>query len=58
MLAERLFDTNVLIYTFAAKEPRSTRAETLLADGGVIGVGFKRVHERHAAQTGLALETN
>ena len=38
MLAERLFDTNILIYAFAAKEPRSARAETLLADGGVIGV--------------------
>ena len=38
MLAERFFDTNILIYAFAAQEPRSARAETLLADGGVIGV--------------------
>lgn len=38
MLAERFLDTNILIYAFAAQEPRSARAETLLADGGVIGV--------------------
>ena len=32
------FDTNVLIYAFAADDPRSIRAEELLAEGGVIGV--------------------
>jgi predicted nucleic acid-binding protein len=32
------FDTNILIYAFAADDPRSARAESLIADGGVIGV--------------------
>ena len=32
------FDTNVLIYAFAADDPRAIRAEELLAEGGVIGV--------------------
>ena len=34
----RFFDTNILIYAFAAGDPRSARAEALVADGGVIGV--------------------
>ena len=34
----RFFDTNILIYAFAADDPRSARAEALLAEGGVIGV--------------------
>ncbi len=38
MPGERFFDTNVLIYAFAAGDRRSARAETLLAEGGVIGV--------------------
>ena len=38
MPGERFFDTNVLIYAFAAGDRRSARAEALLADGGVIGV--------------------
>lgn len=38
MPGERFFDTNILVYAFAANEPRSDRAESLLADGGVIGV--------------------
>jgi predicted nucleic acid-binding protein len=38
MPGERFFDTNILIYAFAADEPRSAPAEALLADGGVIGV--------------------
>lgn len=38
MPAERFFDTNILIYAFAANDPRSARAEALIADGGVIGV--------------------
>lgn len=38
MLGERFFDTNILIYAFAADEPRSARAEALIAEGGVIGV--------------------
>jgi predicted nucleic acid-binding protein len=38
MPAERFFNTNVLIYAFAAAGSRSARAEALLAEGGVIGV--------------------
>lgn len=38
MPAKRFLDTNILIYAFAADDPRSTRAESLIADGGVIGV--------------------
>ena len=38
MPGERFLDTNILIYAFAAGEPRSARAEALLAEGGVIGV--------------------
>lgn len=38
MPGSRFFDTNILIYAFAAADPRSARAEALLADGGVIGV--------------------
>jgi len=38
MPGERFFDTNVLIYAFAAGDRRSDRAEALLAEGGVIGV--------------------
>jgi len=34
----RFFDTNILIYAFAANDPRGARAEALVADGGVIGV--------------------
>lgn len=38
MPGERFIDTNVLIYAFAAEDPRSAKAEAILADGGVIGV--------------------
>lgn len=38
MPGERFFDTNVLIYAFAAEDRRSARAEALLSEGGVIGV--------------------
>lgn len=38
MPGERFFDTNVLIYAFAAGDRRSAKAESLLAEGGVIGV--------------------
>ncbi len=38
MPGERFFDTNILIYAFAAGDRRSTKAESLLAEGGVIGV--------------------
>ena len=34
----RFFDTNILIYAFAAGDPRNARAEALVAGGGVIGV--------------------
>jgi predicted nucleic acid-binding protein len=38
MPAKQFFDTNILIYAFASNDPRSTRAESLIAEGGVIGV--------------------
>jgi predicted nucleic acid-binding protein len=38
MPASRFFDTNILIYAFAADDPRSPRAELLISEGGVIGV--------------------
>jgi predicted nucleic acid-binding protein len=38
MPGSRFFDTNILIYAFSADDPRSARAEALIADGGVIGV--------------------
>ena len=38
MSAKSFFDTNVLIYAFAANDPRSGKAEALLAAGGVISV--------------------
>ena len=38
MAAERFLDTNILIYAFASDDHRSARAETLVADGGVVGV--------------------
>jgi predicted nucleic acid-binding protein len=38
MAVSRFFDTNVLLYAFAANDPRSARAESLIAQGGVIGV--------------------
>ncbi len=34
----RFFDTNILVYAFAADDPRSARAEGLIAGGGVISV--------------------
>jgi len=38
MADRRFFDTNILVYAFAADDPRSARAETLIAEGGVIGI--------------------
>jgi predicted nucleic acid-binding protein len=38
MPAKQFFDTNILIYAFASDDPRSVRAESLIAEGGVIGV--------------------
>jgi predicted nucleic acid-binding protein len=38
MPGDRFFDTNILIYAFAAGDRRSARAEALMAEGGVIGV--------------------
>lgn len=32
------FDTNVLLYAFARNDPRAAIAESLLAEGGVLGV--------------------
>jgi predicted nucleic acid-binding protein len=34
----RFFDTNILVYAFAADDPRSGRAEALIAESGVISV--------------------
>jgi len=42
MPGERFFDTNVRSYAFAAGDRRSSRAEALLAEGGVIGVQVLR----------------
>lgn len=38
MPGKAFFDTNVLIYAVAENDPRSPRAEALLASGGVVGV--------------------
>jgi predicted nucleic acid-binding protein len=38
MPAKPFFDTNVLIYAVAENDPRNTRAEELLASGGVLSV--------------------
>jgi predicted nucleic acid-binding protein len=38
MPGSRFFDTNILVYAFAADDRRSARAEVLMAEGGVIGV--------------------
>ncbi|MBK6599603.1 MAG: PIN domain-containing protein [Proteobacteria bacterium] len=38
MPGDQFLDTNVLIYAFAANDARSAQAESLLANGGVIGV--------------------
>jgi predicted nucleic acid-binding protein len=35
---DRFFDTNILIYAFAAGDQRSAKAEALMAEGGLIGV--------------------
>lgn len=38
MPAKQFFDTNILVYAFASNDPRSARAESLIAEGGIIGV--------------------
>jgi predicted nucleic acid-binding protein len=38
MPAKQCFDLNILVYAFAADDSRSARAESLIAEGGVIGV--------------------
>jgi predicted nucleic acid-binding protein len=38
MPADVFFDTNVLLYAIAENDPRSARAEALLAGGGMIGI--------------------
>jgi predicted nucleic acid-binding protein len=38
MSAKYFLDTNVLIYAVAKNDPRASKAEALLADGGVISV--------------------
>jgi predicted nucleic acid-binding protein len=38
MPGEKFFDTNILIYAFTTGDRRGAKAESLLAEGGVIGV--------------------
>jgi predicted nucleic acid-binding protein len=38
MADRRFFDTHILVYAFAADDPRAARAEALIAAGGVIGI--------------------
>jgi predicted nucleic acid-binding protein len=38
MSARAFFDTNVLVYSLGAKDPRGSQAEQLLAEGGVVSV--------------------
>ena len=38
MPAKDFFDTNVLIYAVGKNDPRASRAEALLASGGVVSV--------------------
>lgn len=38
MSAKPFLDSNILIYAFASNDPRSDRAEALLADGGTVSV--------------------
>jgi predicted nucleic acid-binding protein len=38
MPAKDFFDTNVLIYAVAKNDPRASKAETLLASGGIISI--------------------
>src|SRR5688572_33409415 len=38
MPGEQFFDTNILIYAFTTGDRRGAKAESLLAEGGVIGV--------------------
>ena len=55
----RFFDTNVLVYAFAADDPRSARAEALIADGGVIGIQvLNEFDECRATEASMGLGTN
>ena len=38
MPGKAFFDTNILIYAIAQNDPRATRAEALLSEGGVVSV--------------------
>jgi predicted nucleic acid-binding protein len=38
MVAKDFFDTNVLIYAVAKNDPRASKAEALLASGGVVSI--------------------
>ena len=45
MPGDRFFDTNILIYAFAAADHRSARAEALMAEGGGDRcAGAQRIH--------------
>ncbi len=38
MAAKRFLDTNVLIYAVAKNDPRASKAEALLASGGIVSI--------------------
>jgi predicted nucleic acid-binding protein len=38
MSAKNFFDTNVLIYAIGKNDPRASKAETLLAGGGIVSI--------------------
>jgi len=38
MPAKDFFDTNVLIYAVGKNDPRASRAEALLAGGGIVSI--------------------
>lgn len=38
MAAKHFLDTNVLIYAVAKNDPRASKVETLLANGGTVGI--------------------
>ncbi|MFZ1884252.1 MAG: PIN domain-containing protein [Rhodoplanes sp.] len=60
MTAKPFLDTNVLIYAFAADDPRSEPAEALLAAGGVISIQvlneFVNVSRRKLAREWVEIE--
>jgi predicted nucleic acid-binding protein len=53
----RFFDTNILVYAFAANDPRRAQAEALMAEGGVIGVQVLNEFTNNAARNLEAFES-